>query len=160
MLIKIDRHEIVDSKYGPKVQIFFEYKEEWVDIIKGLPWDKTHRLWNGETWEIDYNPRSISLLRPLVLQLPAELEKLVTATNRGDITVFVSNGEARIINDVAIPVKVINKLTEAMAVHPPGESEPVHLFDPLLCSFPMFLLQDAVKILGLAGYKIRVRTSM
>lgn len=90
------RAELRDSRWGPKIWLFFPFDQEMVDNIKSLPWEETHRRWNGSAWEIDANPFAIRALMGLGFTLPPELVRRSVAIH-GRITVQIRGNRAEIM---------------------------------------------------------------
>ena len=157
-LIRFNRHVLFSDKYGPKVSLFFDYDADHVTQMNSLPWGDTHRRWNGRSWELDATPKALRLLNEIAV-LPDELVKIVipeTSDNK-QITAVITGNEARLIGEADLPELLLGKLNAALTVRC-GEEDQflVRLFDPVVATFPVSLLSDAVEVLEKSGYNVRV----
>jgi len=67
---------IVNTQYGPKISLKFQYDKSVVSKLKDLPWDRTHRRWDpdGEVWRLDANDFSVEALEGMGFEVPKSVK--------------------------------------------------------------------------------------
>ena len=165
-LIQIKNHIIKEQdRWGPKVRIFFNYDPNWVAAIKSLPWDETHRRWDGEAWELDKNPHSLMLLSEIVEELPSELREIAGVPDYSDnrvVTIKIVGNNATITP--MLPNHINLKLNSILCYRFEGyEFTPsyqagtwdgmIYLYRDSYQSFPVGLMRMVTELLAKQGFE-------
>ena len=110
-------YEIIEDDYGRKLAIDFEYDQETINAIKSLPWEETHRRWDGDrqVWTIDYNDGAVSLFeRELDVMVPPDIRP-GESDNSGKIEFVVPEGYSWFFVQGRVPAEVDRLLYQELA---------------------------------------------
>jgi len=167
-LIKVKKVEIINDNYGEKIRLSFDYNQKWVALIKSIPWNETHRYWDGKGWVFDKTPHSAMLLRQVLHDIPEELEELIGEFDigkLGKVKVVIDGTTAKIRTE--LPDEVISRIDQRLSYQPAGYEHSykyqegewdgfIRLFRINDYSFPIGLIYDVETEISREGYQLDI----
>ena len=160
-------YEIVDTEYGDKLAISFDYDKQMVGQIKSLPWDVTHRSWDPDigAWLIDYTDESISCFERRVNAIvPPDIKP--DQGYQGDIEIVVPEGYTWFFLQ-SPPNEVNNLLYQELSYEAPNAEYTtsykqgtwdgiIRLYDKQKQGAAVGLMDRAVEMIEELGYNVDI----